>query len=98
MSFEDLLAQTQNQNNFDDMNNALLELVNDTSNHNSLYNKFQPFLHHLHDGGNLNALCVHLQNPYNVNEILNRALVHNVVNSSKSNEKLRNVLEAVLRM
>lgn len=66
----------------------------DRSNHYSLCNKLQPFIPHVNDGGNLNTLCTQLQNPYN-NDLIYKSLVHNVVNASKSDEKLKKVLEVV---
>jgi len=66
------------------------------SNHFSLCNKFQPFLQHVNDGGNLNSLYAQLQSPYNNNGVVIKALVHNVVNASKSNDNLKKVLEVVL--
>lgn len=94
-SFEELLVQAQSQNDFDVIYDALLEIVMNQSNHYSLYNKLFPFLHDVNDGGNLNSLCVQLQNPIN-NDNLNKGLVHNVVNASKTNEKLKKVLEVVI--
>ena len=95
LSFDELLVQAQCQNDFDIIYDALLEVVMNQSNHYSLCNKLQPFLQHVNDGGNLNNLYNHLQN-YNNNEILNRVMVHNVVNASKSNNNLKQVLEVVL--
>ena len=95
-SFEDLLVQAQRQNDFDIIYDALLEFVMNQSNHFNLCNKLQPFLQHVNDGGNLNSMYAHLQNPYNNNEVVIKALVHNVVNASKSNDNLKKVLEVVL--
>lgn len=94
-SFEDLLVQTQNQARYDLIYSALLELVLDRTNHYRLYNRLQPFLPHVNDGGNLNALCTQLQNSNN-NDVIYKSLVHNVVNASKSDEKLKKVLEVVI--
>jgi len=94
-SFEELLAQTQNQSQYDLIYNALLELVIDRSNHYNLYNRLHPFLPHVNDGGNLSTLCTQLQNPSN-NDLIYKSLVHNVVNASKSDEKLKKVLEVVI--
>ena len=44
----------------------------------------------------LNALYAQLQNPFDNNEVIYRALVHNVINSSKSNDNLRRVLEVII--
>lgn len=95
-SFDELLVQAQRQNEFDIIYDALLEVVMNQSNHYSFCNKLQPFLHHVNDGGNLNTLCNQLQNSNNNNEILTKALVNNIVNTSKSNDKLKKVLEVVL--
>lgn len=94
-SFEELLAQTQSQSQYDVIYNSLLELVMDRSNHYRLYNRLQPFIPHVNDGGNLNTLCSQLQNPIN-NDLIYKSLVHNVVNASKSDEKLKKVLEVVI--
>lgn len=95
-SFEDLLVQAQCQNNFVIMYEALLELVMDQSSRFSLCTTIQPFLSHINDGGNLNALYAQLQNPFDNNEVIYRALVHNVINSSKSHDNLRRVLEVII--
>ena len=94
-SFDELLVQAQCQNNFDIIYEALLEIVMNQTDHFLLCNKLQPFLQHISDGGNLNSLYAQLQNPNN-NKVLNKVLVHNVVNASKSNDKLKKVLEVVL--
>lgn len=96
MSFEELLVQAQRQNDFDIIYEALLEVVMNQSNHFSLCNKLQPFLQYVNDGGNLNSLYAQLQNYYNNNEVVVKALVHNVVNASKTNNNLKKVLEVVL--
>ncbi len=95
-SFEELLVQAQSHNDFDIIYDALLEIVMNQSDHYSLCNKLQPFLQYVNDGGNLNALYGQLQNPYNNNEVVVKALVHNVVNASKSNYNLKKVLEVVI--
>jgi hypothetical protein len=78
------------------MYEALLELVMNQSARYSLCNTIQPFLSHVNDGGNLIALYAQLQNPLDNNEVIYRALVHNVINSSKSNDNLRRVLEVII--
>ena len=96
MSFEELLVQAQRQNDFDIIYEALLEVVMNQSNHFSLCNKLQPFLQYVNDGGNLNSLYAQLPHYYNNNEVVVKALVHNVVNASKTNNNLKKVLEVVL--
>lgn len=89
--FEQLIIDANNQNDYDKLYDLLLDNVMNKS--HQLYNKLEPFLQHVNDE-NLNALYNQLLN--HNSEILNRALVHNVVNTSKYNNKLKRVLEAVL--
>ena len=97
-SFDQLLVDLQRQKNgFDIIYDALLKIVMKQSNHYSLYNKLEPFLQHVNDGGSLNALCSQLQNSANNNnKLFNKSLVYNVVNSSKTNEKLEKLLKTIL--
>lgn len=94
-SFDERLVQLQHANEFEIIHDALLELVMDRSKHFSLNNKLQPFLPDINDGGNLNALCVQLQNPYN-NHGIYVSMVHNVVNASKTCAKLKTLLKVII--
>ena len=94
-SFDELLVQTQRESESDVLYDALLELVMEPANRYTLSNRIFPFLQHV-PSSSLNALCSQLQNPYDNNEILYRALVHNVVNESKSNPKIKQVIDALI--
>lgn len=94
-SFDERLVQLQRANEFEIIHDALLELIMDRSKHFSLNNKLQPFLPDINDGGNLNALCVQLQNPHN-NQGIYVSMIHNVVNASKTCANLKALLEVII--
>ena len=99
-SFEQLIVEAQRQTEFDTINDAILKIVMSKSDHFALCNKIQPFLQHINDGGHLNSLYTQLQNPFNENsnkQIIYTALIHNVVHASKSDNKLKRVLELIAR-
>jgi hypothetical protein len=93
-SFADLLTQTRREHNVDFIQSALMEAV-ETLDHYHLCTKLQPFVAHVDDGGNLNVLITQLQNPC-VNQVILQTMVRNVANAAKNNERLKQILEAVL--
>lgn len=96
-SFEELLAQSRVENTYQPLYERLLQLVLDKDQHWRLCNKLQPFLHHVSDSS-LNALHVQLQNPFvNMDHMrsMYQALVHNVINSCRYNDKLLEVIKVV---
>jgi hypothetical protein len=92
-SFDQLLAQAQNEKYFERIASALLQTIMKRPTID-LANKIQPFLQHANDG-HLNSLYTQLQNPFNDNGIY-KGLVHNVVIASKTNEKLKRLLEVLI--
>lgn len=94
-SFDELLSQAQQQNEMDILQNNLTYILQDKSKHFTVYNRIQPFLPHIEDGGNLDALSLQLQSPYSDNPTIKKH-IHTLVNQAKTNERLKKVLQVVI--
>ena len=93
-SFEEVARAAQRDNEFEMIYNALYQLIQ-VSDHYRLCQRILPFLPHVNDGGNLNMLHAYLQSSQQ-SPIARNALVHNVVNTAKTNPNLKRTLEILI--
>jgi len=93
-SFEEVARAAQRDNEFESIYEALLEVV-ENSDHYRLCNRMLPFLAHVNDGGNLSALHAYLQSSMQ-SPIILKGMIHNVVNTAKSNPNLKKTLEILI--
>ena len=93
-SFEEVARAAQRDNEFESIYEELLEVV-ENSDHYRLCNRMFPFLAHVNDGGNLSALHAYLQSSMQ-SPIILKGMIHNVVNTAKSNPNLKKTLEILI--
>ena len=93
-SFEEVAKAAQRDNEFESIYEELLEVV-ENSDHYRLCNRMFPFLAHVNDGGNLSALHAYLQSSMQ-SPIILKGMIHNVVNTAKSNPNLKKTLEILI--
>jgi hypothetical protein len=93
-SFEEVARAAQRDNEFESIYEELLEVV-ENSDHYRLCNRMFPFLAHVNDGGNLSALHSYLQSSLQ-SPIALKGMIHNVVNTAKTNPNLKRTLEILI--
>ena len=93
-TFEEVAQAAQRDHEFEMIHEEFTELV-ENSDHYRLCNRIFPFLAHVNDGGNLGALHSYLQSSMQSSIIL-QGMIHNVINASKTNPKLKRTLEILI--
>jgi len=93
-SFEEVAQAAQRDHEFESIHEALLEVV-ENSDHYRLCQRIFPFLAHVNDGGNLGALHAYLQSSMQ-SPIILKGMIHNVVNTAKTNPNLKRTLEILI--
>ena len=93
-TFEEIAQAAQRDHEFEMIHEAFTELV-ENSDHYRLCQRIFPFLAHVNDGGNLSALYMYLQNSMQ-SPIILKGMIHNVVNTAKTNQNLKKTLEILI--
>jgi hypothetical protein len=94
MSFDEVFNKVANQENFEQYNDTLLWLVHNKP--NQVKEIIYPFIHVVNDGNNLSVLYDAINNNSSfMPEQHFRVYVHNVVNVSRTNDKLLQVIKLV---
>jgi hypothetical protein len=93
-TFEEVAQAAQRDHEFEMIHEAFTELV-ENSDHYRLCQRIFPFLAHVNDGGNLSALHSYLQSSMQ-SPIILKGMIHNVVNTAKTNPNLKRTLEILI--
>ena len=93
-TFEEVAQAAQRDHEFESIHKDLLEVV-ENSDHYRLCQRIFPFLAHVNDGGNLGALHAYLQGSMQ-SPIILKGMIHNVVNTAKTNPNLKKTLEILI--
>lgn len=93
-SFEEVAQAAQRDHEFEMIHKELSELV-ENSDQYRLCQRIFPFLAHVNDGGNLSALHSYLQSSMQ-SPIILKGMIHNVVNTAKTNQNLKRTLEILI--
>jgi len=93
-TFEEVAHAAERDSEFEMIHEAFAELV-ENSDHYRLCQRIFPFLAHVNDGGNLGALHSYLQSSMQ-SPIVLKGMIHNVVNTAKTNQNLKRTLEILI--